>query len=81
MRAFFIALIALFALLSISCCGSGVTGSVSNVKAVMDDNSGDGGSGTGDDDGSGDTDWIFYDSEGDDFDSADPGTGNDPTKP
>lgn len=82
MRALFIALIALFAMLSISCCGSSVSGPLSSTKAVMDDDTGS----TGTDTGSGsdnpeDPDYIFYDSEGDDFDSATPGDGTDPTRP
>ena len=67
MRAFFIGLIALIAMLSISCCGSSVSGSLNSTKAVMDDNPADGGS-TGGNDGGTDPDYIFYDSEGDDFD-------------
>lgn len=68
MRTLIVAFLALFACLSVASCCSSATSPVHATKAVMDDTNHDNTS-TGDgSDNPEDPDYIFYDSEGDDFD-------------
>jgi hypothetical protein len=62
MRALFITLVTLIAALSVSCCGGGVASDLS--KGVSDTPS----TSTSDDTSGGELDYIFYDSDADDFD-------------
>jgi hypothetical protein len=75
MRVLFVSMIAVFACFTVSCCGSSALGTPSATKAVLDDSVKPGDTSTttttkGGDDGKSaeDPDYIFYDSEGDDFD-------------
>ena len=68
MRTLIVAFVALFACLSVAGCCSSSVSPVNATKAVMDDNTTNNPS-TGDgSDNPSDPDYIFYDSEGDDFD-------------
>ena len=67
MRALFISIVALIACLSFAGCAGNAIGTLDATKVVMDDNPPSDGN-VGDDGGDSPDTYIWYDSEGDDFD-------------